>query len=779
VTEEQRPDDKGPLDEGLVPENGNGNGEPPAEAADAIQSHQRRSHRFVLRVLYGLVLAAFIGMGILFGLYLSLAIDLPEVEALEDYQPSVVTEIYSDDNTPIGQFYLERRKLVSPNEIPLYFKQAVISIEDKSYYSHFGIDLKRIFTSSLINLAHLRVVRGASTITQQLSKLLFLTPEQSYERKIKEAILAIQIERHYSKDRIFTFYANKINLAHGNYGIASAAEFYFRKPLKELTLSECALLAAIIKRPMRYSPLINPKLAVQRRNLVLSEMCRDGYITKAQMKAAQKEPLVIVGKELDKNFAGYFVEMIRLHLQRNFSNRQIFTEGLKVYTTLNHGLQENAEQSIREGLRSFDRRKGWRDNLPNVLKEDPAARLETYKHPDWRDKPEENGVMVGLVMDVGPAEARIRIGDYSAVLKPDGVPWIRRKTLEQFVRRGDLAQFRILKINEAQKKLEVRLEQQPEIQGALLTIENKTGAIKAMVGGFDWEQSKFNRAVQAKRQTGSIFKPFVYTTAIQAGMSPDDTVLDEPLTIVSDIGVEYTPMNYDEEFRGPITLRRALAESINIPAVRVGMQVGIPAVIQTARKFGLTSELYPYPSTALGACEVTLLEMVSAFSTFPDDGYRMEPYFISRIEDYRGNVLEEHHTRIHEVIPAQVSRTMVSMLRGVVQFGTSQKAKALKVEIGGKTGTTNDFTDAWFIGFTPSITTGVWVGYDEKKSLGDKQTGSEVALPIWIDYMSHYVQNHLDEHFPADTSPYMSEPTLPPATESVGARKKIIEEDLD
>lgn len=777
MTEEYQPEDQYNPGEEPAAEAFPGGDGTTADGGGTPPESPRRNRRFILRLLYGMILLVFLGAGILTGLYLSLAIDLPEVEALEDYQPSVVTEIYAEDNSPIGQLYLERRKLVSANEIPVYFKQAVISIEDKSYYSHFGVDIRRILTSAAINLVHMRVVRGASTITQQLSKLLFLTPEVSYERKIKEAILAIQIERHYSKERIFTFYANKINLAHGNYGIASAAEFYFRKPVTELTLSECALLAAIIKRPMRYSPVVNPKEAIQRRNLVLSEMHRDGYITRAQMESAQKEPLVIVGKELDKNFAGYFVEMIRQHLQRNFSNRQIFSEGLKVYTTLDRTLQESAERSIQEGLRSFDKRRGWRDKLVNVLK-DPGVRLETYKHPDWRDKPVENAVMTGLVMETEPKEARVRIGEYSGILTMEGIAWTRRKTMPALLERGDLAPFRIVKVHEAQKRLDLKLEQDPVVQGSLLAIENKTGAIRAMVGGFDWERSKFNRAVQAKRQTGSIFKPFVYTAVILAGMSPDDTVLDEPITIVSDIGVEYSPLNYDEKFRGPITLRKAIAESINVPAVRLALQVGIPAVIQTARKFGITSELYPYPSTALGACEITLFEMVSAFSTFPNDGYRVEPYFINRIEDYHGNVLEEHRNRIHEVIPAETSRTMVSMLRGVVQFGTSQKAKSLNAEIGGKTGTTNDFTDAWFIGFTPSLTAGVWIGYDEKKSLGDKQTGSEAALPIWIVFMSDYLKLHPRERFPADTAPYLSEPTPEPGPEVVGPRQKIIEEDL-
>lgn len=716
-----------------------------------------RSRKYVFALLYTMVLVVFLSAGIMLGLYISYMIDLPEVAALEDYQPSVVTEIFADDNKPIGQLYLERRKLVSPTEIPRYFKEAVISIEDKSFYRHFGLDVQRIIQSLVLDLFHMKIVRGASTITQQLSKLLFLTPEVSWERKIKEAILAIQIEKNYSKERIFAFYANKIYLAHGNYGIASAAEYYFDKPVDTLSLSECALLAAIIKNPGRYSPVLHPDNALNRRNLVLDEMFDDNYITQRQWLDARKEPLRIVGKEMDKDAAAYFVEWVRQYLQRRYSNKQIFSLGLKVYTTLGRHTQESAEQALREGVLAYDKRRGWRGKLVNVLAEG-AVDLNAYKHPDWSGKAVPAGIVTGLVMEVQPQFARIRIGDFHGEVGPAQIKWTNRRTLDKVLRVGDLALFRILKANEADKSLELALEQYPLAQGAFLAIDNKTGAVKAMVGGYDWSANKFNRAVQAKRQTGSIFKPFVYTTAINSGMTPEDTVLDEPLTIFSDIGTEYTPQNYEKGFQGRITLRKALAESINIPAVRIAMQVGIPNIIQTARKFGITSNLYPYPSMALGSSEISLWEMVSAFSAFPGDGYRMEPYFIQRIEDYHGNVLEAHKPVVHQVIPRDTSRTMVSLLRGVVEFGTSTKARDLRVDVAGKTGTTNDFTDAWFIGFTPSLTAGVWVGLDEKDTLGNGEAGARTALPIWIEFMKGYLKGRPREYFPADTSPYAAPP---------------------
>jgi len=710
-------------------------------------------------------------------------VDLPEVGALEDYQPSVITEVYSDDGKTIGQFYIERRKLVSPRDIPVDFRNAVIAVEDKSFYTHFGVDVWQVLKSAMENVFERRIVRGASTITMQLSKQLFLTPEVTWTRKIKEALLATQIEKYYSKERIFTLYANKIPFAHGNYGVASAAEFYFGKSVKELTLSDCAILAAIIRTPERYSPFNNPDKALTRRNLVLREMRREGYISEKRMKEALSEPINVERKEQDDTFAAYFREWLRQYLQKHYSTKQIFSQGLKVYTTLNRDLQKSAEEALQQGLRIYDKRHKWRGDSENIL-EAGDEDLQHYKHPDWKKRLEENKIVHGLVMEVEPKKADVRFREYHAELTLSGIKWTRKRKITQVLKKGDLALFRIIKIHEKDKRIEVELEQYPEVQGAFLAIDNKSGAIMAMVGGYDWKKTKFNCATQAKRQTGSIFKPFVYTTALMIGMSLDDTLLDEPFTIILSNGEEYNPRNFKGNFRGEITLREALAKSINVPAVRLGLQVGIPNIARLVRKFGITSTIHPYPSTALGASEISLMEMVSAFSVFPNEGLRVEPFFLKRIEDIHGNILEEHTSVIHEVVPTEIAHQMITVMREVVQYGTSVKAKSLKAEIGGKTGTTNDFTDAWFIGYTPSITAGVWVGFLKDKALGDNETGAQAALPIWIEFMQDYLQDRPEEKFPEDTSPSFvpvrrdDDKKDGPQTKPLRRNNRIIEEDI-
>lgn len=748
---------------------------------------RNRTRRVLFWIFYSFILLLFTGAGIAIGLYYGYMLDLPEVRALENYQPSILTEIYSDDGTPIGQFFLERRKLVNPGDIPRYFKLAVIAIEDKSFYDHMGIDIRRIISSAAINLWHGKVMRGASTITQQLSKLLFLTPEVSLERKIKEALLSIQIEKRYSKETIFTFYANKIYIGHGNHGIASAAEFYFNKNPQEMTLAECALLAAIIKNPGRYSPINHPDNALARRNIVLQEMYQDGYLTERDYRDALSDPIRIAAKDFDRNFCGYFLEYVRQYLQKRYTNKQIFTQGLRVYTTLNIGLQNASERAVRDGLRSYDQRKGWRGNLPNLIASGKGD-LGSFRHPDWDTRPEAGAVWTGVVLDSRTDRARIGFGRYTAYLVPDQVKWrIPGKTLpykakpdiRDYLKRGDLAVFVIKQVDDARKVLDVELDQTPLVQGAFLALDTKTGAIRAMVGGTQWEKTKFNRATQAKRQTGSVFKPFVYTTALIQGRSPDDIIDDSPFSV--EVGrTLYTPNNIDGEFEGPMSYRLALAKSRNVPAVRLACDVGITKVIQTTKRFGVTAVLRPYPSTALGANEMTLLELVSAFSVFPNDGQRAQPFIIERIEDAHGEVLEEHQKSAMNVIPPNVARQMVSMLQGVVQFGTAAKANELKVPCGGKTGTTNDYTDTWFIGFTPSLTAGAWVGMDEKKSLGSGETGSKNALPIWISFMKEYLKGRQVEQFvepppPEDTESEQGPLPGPPET----VRRGIVEQDLD
>ncbi|MBN2433107.1 MAG: PBP1A family penicillin-binding protein [Acidobacteria bacterium] len=757
---------------------------PPASAGQV--DPPRRNRRMVLRIFYFLLLVMSVSGGILVGLTFAYMVDLPEVEGLEDYQPSVVTEILADNGTPIGQFYVERRKLVSPREIPKHFHNAVIAIEDKHFYSHFGVDLGQVLKSALANLMAGRVVRGFSTITMQLSKQLYLTPEISVSRKIKEMILATQIEKNYSKESIFTMYANKIPFAHGNYGVASAAEFYFNKPLIELDLAECAMLAAIIRTPERYSPFNNPERAMTRRNLVLRVMHQEGYISKEEMKAAMEKPVPTVRPEKDSTFAAYYVETVRQYLQQQYSSKQIFSQGLRVYTTLNRDLQAAAERSLQEGLRIYDKRRGWRNELENVLQEDATTDLATYPHPDWKKRFRVGQVITGLVMAAEADTAVVRIGDYQADLDRDSIKWTKKRRVTDLLKRGDLAHFRISALDEKEKSMTVELEQYPEVQGAFLAVENKTGAILAMVGGYDWERNKFNCATQARRQTGSIFKPFVYLTALLQGMSLDDTLLDEPFTIVLSNNEEYAPRNFKGKYRGEITMREALAKSINVPTVRLGMQVGIPNIIHVARKFGIESTIYPYPSTALGASEISLMEMVSAFSVFPNEGLRVEPFFIRRIEDIYGNVLEEHTPVIHEVIPTETAHQMITVMREVVSYGTSVRAKSLKAHVAGKTGTDNDYTNAWFIGYTPSITAGVWAGYLQEKTLGDDETGARLALPIWIDFMKTYLEDHPDETFPEDTDPTFVPPRRDDEEEGeetapeipLHRKRKIIEEDI-
>ncbi len=747
----------------------------------------RENFKYAFYTIYVSILVFSILIGIVIGIFFSYKFDLPEIKQLENYKPSVVTEIFADDNTRIGEFYIERRKWVSYKDIPDNLKWAIISAEDSKFFKHFGIDIWGITRAAIKDILFHKL-EGGSTITQQLAKNLFLTPEKSISRKIKEMILAFQIEKNYSKERIFTFYCNTIYLGHGNYGVEAASEYYFGKSVKDLTLDECALLAGLIKAPERFSPIKHPKRAKRRRNFVLRRMYELGYIVKNKngrnvpdyfaYKSSLRKPIKVLKIHKNKTIAPYFVEWVRIYLSKRYPHKELYSGGLKIYTTLNVKLQVAAEKALRKGLRSYDERKGWRGHLRNIILE--GKNIDTFKLPEWREyfSLKSGDFVYGLVLESDKESAIVEVGNYTASITLRDIKWTHYKKVNSVLHRGDIGYFEVISVDNTSNRLKLKLSQYPEVQGAFLAIDNKTGAIKAMVGGYDFEKSKFNRAMQAKRQTGSSFKPFVYTTALLNGYSPDDTILDKPFTIVTETGEEYSPENYDHKYKGLITLRQALAESRNVPAVRLGVMVGIERVIQTARKFGITAPLYPFPSTALGASEVPVYQMVSAYTVFPNEGVRAFPYFITRIEDSDGNILEKHEPLYTKVLPVRVSHEMISMLRGVVKYGTSVKAKVLNAEVAGKTGTTNNFTDTWFIGFNPSITAGVWVGFDEKKSLGEKETGSRDALPIWIDFMKVYLKDHGDEKFPADTDP--GPRPHPVNSKGVGGVKggKIIEENI-
>jgi penicillin-binding protein 1A len=428
---------------------------------------------------------------------------------------------------------------------------------------------------------------------------------------------------------------------------------------------------------------------------------------------------------------------------------------LQIYSTLNVAMQKAANTALKKGLRVYDKRHGWRGVTRNLLKEGPKD-LSKVSLPDWQFRIIPDDIVEGVVIAVEKNTATVKIAEYTAVLTPPDIAWTNATTPEEILKPGDVALFLIRSINPAEHKMAVSLEQKPAVQGALVAIEPSTGDVKALVGGYDFEESKFNRARQAMRQTGSVFKPFVYTAAVDRGLKPDDLILDAR----TNFGGGYAPDNYDGEFKGMITVRKALAESRNIPAVKTLSNVGIDNLIPYLRRFGITSKIDRYLPTALGSAEITLMEMVSAYSTFPNDGVRVVPKLIVKVTDYDGNEKDENENipalRVRDVIPAQTARTMVDLLQEPVRSGTATKLQELKRPVAGKTGTTNDFSDAWFIGFTPSLVMGVWVGFDERVSLGDKETGGKVALPIWFDAMQEIYKNRKVETFQSPEAPAIS-----------------------
>jgi penicillin-binding protein 1A len=713
--------------------------------------------QFVFLIL--LLLAA--GGGVLAGLVFVYSSDLPRVQALEDYRPDVMTELYADDGTPIGSFALERRVIVSYNQIPAVLRNAVISVEDRHFESHWGVDIVGIARSALTDLMEWRKTQGASTLTMQLSRRLFLNPRKSWVRKIQEALLAIQIERRFTKAQIFTMYANLIPLGHGNYGFEAASQFFFGKHLSQLTLPEAALLAGLPRSPTAYSPLLHPDRARERRNIVLQAMLENGKITRQQFREARAAPLGLNIQRWTNNTAPYFVEDVRQFLESKYGPETVQSKGLRVYTTLNVRLQKIAQQALRQGLRDDDKRRGWRgpeDNIllkPRQLANGHAATLETYTNPDWSSPLNPGDLVHGLVMDVKPQYAVVRFGDATAHVTPADFTWTHGVDPRQIFTNGDVDLFLIKSAKG--KTVEATLDQRPSVQGALVAIDNATGEIKAMVGGYDFDTSKFNRARQAERQSGSSFKVYVYAEALLEGANPFDTISDTPISIPTASGV-WAPHDYDNKFEGQITLLHALAESRNVPAVRLLAKVGIDKVIALCRRFGITTRLVPNLPLALGASDVTLLEHTSAFTTFPDDGVHITPRMITRVTNYDGRVIDDFQPEVTDVLPAPIARLETSMLREVFKSGTAIRAKALaeKYALAGKTGTTNDFADAWFVGFSPSLSCGVWVGFDDHHTLGPREEGARVALPIWMDFMGQALEGQPVQQFP--DSPLLTNP---------------------
>ena len=696
-----------------------------------LQGPAYRTRRLAARATFFGLLTASAIFGALCGLMLVYSIDLPQMEDLARYHPNTTTELYDIHGKVFGSFALERRVVVPYEEFPPILREAILSIEDKSFERNWGVNLIRAVGAAWRDLHSSGKAQGASTLTMQLARNLFLSSQKTYGRKFQEVFLTVQIERRFTKQQIFSLYANQIYLGRGTYGFEAGAEYYFSKHAKDLTLPEAALMAALPKGPEYYSPVRFPERALRRRNLVLTEMQDDHKITAAQAAAAKAAPLGLRIESPPNSEAPYFVEEVRRQLEKEYGVEEVHGSGLKVYTTLDLDLQIVANRAVMDGVATYERRHGWKGHVPNIVLE--GLDLESYRHPDWVQPLDKGDYFHALVLRAEPKRVVLKVASQQVVLGPADWKWTGFPDGDSFLKSGDVVYVKIE--SSGADGLKLSLQQDSGAQASMMAVDNANGEVLAMVGGRDFALSQFNRATQAQRQVGSSFKPYVYATAVEAGSKPTDHIVDGPVTFPTPNG-PYTPHNYEPDYKGTMTLLDAFKESRNIPALKLANQVGIRKVIEMAHRFGITSNIPAFLPIALGAADITLYEQVGAYSTFPNDGIRIESHYIRKVTQADGMQLPAEAPEVTEVVSVETARTMMQFLQEVVRSGTGASAGAqLKHPLGGKTGTTNDFTDAWFIGFSPSVTCGTWIGFDNRETLGAKETGAHAALPMWIEFM--------------------------------------------
>ncbi len=648
--------------------------------------------------------------------------ELPDVSLLKRWKPPEASVVYDYRGRYYGDIGIQRRYYVSLNEIPQHVINAFISAEDKNFFSHKGIDFPSVLRAAIKNIKQRRIVEGASTITQQLARNLFLTRKRSFKRKIKEALLAIKIERELSKKEILELYLNQIYLGNGAYGVEAASKVYFNKHVRELSVEEAALLAGLPKAPSRFNPFVNPELAKKRRNYVLKRMYEDGYITLEEYESAVRKPIK-VSEENRYRGSDYFLDMVKSYLVNRYGD-EVFRGGFSVYTTVDKDLQAYAKKVLQRRLLKIARLHGF-----PFLPENRKQLEEYYRKQKLIFKP--GSVLLAKVSGVEGKRITAELPKGKKVELPR--PEIPVKVED----------YLFIKV-----KGKTRFELLPDLQGALVSIDAHTGEIRSLIGGFSYYRSPFNRVIQAKRQPGSAIKPVIYLSAIMKGYTQISTIDASPKSFFDPSkGEEWTPRNYHDEEYGIVTLREALAKSINTASVNLLDELGFEIVLKVGDKLGLKS-LKPYYSLALGSVEVSPLELTSAYQVFANLGVRCEPFFIKKVVDKYGNILEENSPVCKTVLPAPEVRVLVDMLRAVVLEGTGRRAARLPRIVAGKTGTTNDYVDAWFVGFSPYIVTGVWVGFDTRKSLGKDMAGSVAALPIWVDYMRVAASKYPNDDFP-------------------------------
>lgn len=746
------------------------------------QRRRRRLRTLTKAILFAAVAGA-LGAA---GLYIYFSMHLPKLKTLADYRPAVPTLMYDQDGHEAARFFTENREVISIDQVPRMVIDAIISIEDSHYYEHTGLDYLGILRAFIANLRAGEIKQGGSTITQQVAKRLLLSNERRYSRKAKEAILARRITKSFTKDEILEIYLNEVYLGHGAYGIEAASELYFSRHVWELDLPQAAMLAGLPKAPSSYDPTRNPEAAIERRNLVLTRMMEENYIDQAQRDEAAEQPLNLQPKEADpEDPNAYFAEEVRRYLYEKYGEDALYRGGMKVYTTLNAEMQQQAMRSVKEGLQELDRRQGYRGPVELVTEDNVAGMkerliqengLEGYQSGVTPELPWQEGqVLLGLVFKVEKEGAYLELGGVPGFIPIKQMRWARKPNpklrsdedvmddARDILSERDLIRARYLGRKNDQGVPLLTLEQDPLAESALVCMDAPTGKVYALVGGYDFNRSEFNRATQAYRQPGSAFKPIVYSTAMDNGFTPSSIIIDSPI-IYDDPTEElkWKPSNYSEKWYGPTTLRTGLVKSRNVITIKLVQKLGIQAIIQYARRFGVTQDLPEDLSISLGSMGLTPLQLTSAYTVFPNLGLRASPWLVTKVVDRDGNVLEQGGPELVRSLSEDTAFIMQNLLRGVVQSGTGWRARALGRPSGGKTGTTNDMVDAWYMGFTPDIVTGVWVGFDEEASLGAIETGSRAAAPIWVKFMTAAMENR----------PLLPFPPPPPGIEMVKVEPK-------
>jgi penicillin-binding protein 1A len=711
--------------------------------------------RFFMGILF---IFPFVVIAGVISLYLMIR-DLPDIYDLKDYRPSISTRIYADGGQLVHEFFTEDRRVLHISKVPKYLPNAFVAAEDSRFFEHEGIDLHGIARAFLKNIEHGAIVQGGSTITQQVAKSFYLSSERTMGRKIKEAILAYKIDKYLKKYEILNLYLNQIYLGHGTYGMEAASQCYFGKSARDLNLAEAAILAGLPKAPSKFSPFSSLEKARQRQNYVLTRMVEDGYISESEKEAALKTRIRLNPQTPKGKLGPYFVENVRRYILAKYGSDVLYKEGLDIYTTLNADMQRAAEAAVERGLQELEKREGYRSPVKRIQKAHYKTFLESVNF-ELEKKPLERGLIIkGLVESVDEAGrvVKLSVGKHNAtasfedIAAPGIVPTEAEKgapkSVTQLLHPGDTLDVRVIETGEP---LKVAIELKRTVQGALLCMDAKTGGIKAMVGGRDFSQSEFNRATQARRQPGSAFKPLIYTAAFDKGIPASKIIVDEAISFKGSLpgGGEWTPQNFDQEYHGPTSLRTALVYSRNIVTIKLLQEIGVDYAVDYAANLGITSPLSKNLSLALGTSAVTLQEIVRAFGVLANEGKRVEPFFITKIVDRTGNVFEQHEPVVQQVIDPKVAFITTSILQDAVQRGTGTRVKPIDRPVAGKTGTTDDLKDAWFVGYTPSLVAGVWVGFDDGKPLGKKEVGGLAAAPIWLYFMEKAVADKPVESFP-------------------------------